>query len=156
MLPVCLDMGFVALPKEVPEAARPTMGAFSHVTNMWRDRRAEDLKEWDEALMRTVHHAMFLPTNFVGNPAIFVTRSGTRGLMQVTSLTDNPRSVTLRYKLLRPVDTVRGSGPSREEKTLRGLSGNTVIPTDPRDPTWVEVVNERQIRSMASVQTRAG
>jgi len=94
-------MGFFALPREwsIPV----TMGVFANVTNTWNDLPAESLKDWDEVMPKVFHTGLYIPTNFVGAPWIFQTRNGTRGLMQITAFTDNPRSLKIRYKLVQLV-----------------------------------------------------
>jgi hypothetical protein len=55
------------------------------------------------ALQRVEHSGAtlyFLPDGLLPLTFAFESRAGERGLLQITGFTDNPRTVTIRYKLV--------------------------------------------------------
>jgi len=74
------------------------------VTNIWNDLTADQLlgpPEAEPAFFLTEKHfsMWFRCTNLIP-PIAFSTREGVEGLLQITGFTENPRGVTLRYKLV--------------------------------------------------------
>jgi serine/threonine protein kinase/tetratricopeptide (TPR) repeat protein len=100
--PVVLGMGIFPFGKDfVRNDERPTIGAISRVTNIWNDLdpRLGFIEEFQPMFTNKIH-AQWFSSGLLTHPTLFETREGTIGMMQITSFTDNPRGVKLRYKLV--------------------------------------------------------
>ncbi|HTI97939.1 MAG TPA: protein kinase, partial [Dongiaceae bacterium] len=102
---VVLGMGLHAFGQETIYATnRPDVGAMAHVTNIWNDLPAgpELTAEFQPLLDHKpvgLWFSSFSQDDFTRDPALFQTREGRRGLLQILNTSENPRRVTLRYKL---------------------------------------------------------
>jgi hypothetical protein len=83
-------------------AENPLIGPLVGVTNIWDDLKAAQLEELPDGpafFLKEKRFAMYFPvTNTI--PIAFCTRDGLRGLLEITSITKSPPSVSLRYKLV--------------------------------------------------------
>jgi predicted transcriptional regulator len=82
-------------------AKNPLIGSLAGVTNIWNDLdpRFGFIEEFQPILTNQIH-AKWFPSVSLMNPTLFETREGTIGIMQITSFTENPRGVKIRYKLV--------------------------------------------------------
>ncbi len=83
-------------------AEGPLIGPLVGVTNVWDDLKAAQLEEPPDGpafFLKEKHFAMYFPcTNAF--PIASSTRDGLKGLLQITAITNNPPSVSFRYKLV--------------------------------------------------------
>ena len=78
------------------------------------------------------------------NTFSFKTGSGKVGLLQITALTDNPRGVKIRYKVM---DSVIPSTPVNQPPVATpNLSSDPVIPRWPVNPQFVARVNQGSVQ----------
>ena len=95
------------------------------LTRQWDKATPADLNDAlkePSALQRVEHSGAtlyLLPDGLLPLTLAFESREGGRGLLQITRLNDNPRTVTIRYKLVQPEPHTDATGSRKSDDTHR-------------------------------------